>query len=106
MDALLITLQNLNSLFLGAGDRILPPTAGATALTVLDEQVATADLALALVSTLGATRSSVMLRHIDFESLGISIRRRFPAGFLGGRVKVVGKVLRVRMTNFPAAGKA
>lgn len=101
-----MALQDLNGLLLGASDLSLPPAAGATAVAVLDEQVAAANLTLALPTGLGASCGGVVRRHVVLQLLGISIRRRFPARLLSGGVEVVGKVLGVRMTNFPASGKS
>lgn len=47
LDSLLMGLQYLNCLLLRAGNFCLLPAAGATAVAVLDEQVAAANLALA-----------------------------------------------------------
>lgn len=100
-----MTLQDLNCFLLGTSNIGLPPAAGATAVAVLDEQVAAADFAFALARGLGAGSGGVVLRHVDFKLLGIGIGRRFPAGFFCVGVEVVGKVLGVRMTNFPSVGE-
>lgn len=48
----------------------------------------------------------MVLRHVDFQLLGICPSRRFPARFLCGGVEVIGKVLGVRMANFPSCWKS
>lgn len=102
LDATLVTLKNLNSLLLRAGDLSLAPAAGSSAVAVLNEQVAAADLALALSGDLGASSRGVMLSHVKRQFFGISLGRRLPARLFCGRVEVVGEVLRVRMADFPA----
>ena len=44
----------------------------------------------------------VMKGHVDLEFLRIGARGRFPAGFLGMLVEVVGKVFGVGVSNLPA----
>jgi hypothetical protein len=100
-----MTLQDLNGFLLGASNLCLPPAAGATAVAMLDEQVATANLALTLATGLGASCWGVVRRHVELKCLGIGVRRRFPPRLLGSGVEVVGEVLGVRMTNFPTGGE-
>jgi hypothetical protein len=105
LDALFVALQDLNCLFLGAGDISLPPAAGTAAVAVLDEQVAAADFAFAFARGIGTGSRGVVLRHVDLKFLGIGAGRRFPARFFCVGVEVVRKVLGVRMTNFPCIGE-
>lgn len=100
-----MALQNLNRLLLCAGDLGFPPAAGATALVVLDEQVAAVDHVFTLPTNIIVGCWRVVFCHVFLKGLGIGVRRRFPARFLGRRVKVVGQVLGVRVTNFPACWK-
>ena len=102
LNALCMALQNLNCLLLCPGNLGFPPAAGATALVVLDEQVAAVDHVFSLPTNLVVSCWRVVFRHVFLERLGIGVRRRFPARFLGRGVKVVGQVLGVRVTNFPA----
>lgn len=99
-------LQDLNGLFLAAGDLGLAPAARATAVAVLDQQVAATDLALTLARGLWASCGSMVLRHVQFQFLSVGVGRRFPARFFGGGVEVVGEVLGVGVANLPASRKS
>lgn len=73
---------------------------------MLHKKVAAADLAFALSGALNTTSRGAMVEgHVHLKLLGIGVRWRFPAGFLGHRVEIVRKVLGVRMANLPSCGK-
>jgi hypothetical protein len=73
---------------------------------MLHEQVAAADLALSLSTDVILGCCRVVSCHVFLECLGIGVRRRFPARFLGRGVEIVGQVLGVRVTNLPARWKS
>lgn len=100
-----MTLEDLNSLLLCASDVSLPPAAGTATITMLDEQVAAADLALTLARGVRSSSRGVVLRHVDFQFIGIGFRRWLPARLFCGRVEIVWEILRVGMANFPTGGK-
>jgi hypothetical protein len=89
LDTPLMTFEDLNCFLLGAGNLGLTPAARATAVTVLHEQVATADLSLSLSTNIVVGRSRVMSRHVLFKGFGIRIRRWFPTRLLGRGVEIV-----------------
>jgi hypothetical protein len=106
LNALFVALENLNSLLLCASDIGLLPATGTAAIAMLNEQMAAADLTLALASGVRASSSrGVVLRHVDFEFFGIGFRRWLPARLFCRRVEVVWEILRVGMANFPTGRK-
>lgn len=44
--------------------------------------------------------------HVRFDLVGVGAGGWFPAGFFGGGVEVVGKVLGVGVPDFPLGGEA
>lgn len=100
-----MTLEDLNSLLLCASNVSLPPATGTATITMLDEQVAATDLSLALTRGVRASSWGVVLRHVDFQFIGIGFRRWLPTRLFCGRVEIVWEILRVGMANFPTGGK-
>ena len=47
-----------------------------------------------------------MSSHVGFEKGGVGSRGGFPAGFLAGRVEVVGEVFGVGVAHFPGGGQS
>lgn len=84
----------------------LSPAARPSTAAVLDQQVSGTDLALANIrnSSRSAT-SAVVDGHVVFKLVGIGSGGRFPSRDLFVRVEVVGKVLGVGVSNFPARGE-
>lgn len=79
MNALFMSFQDLNCLFLCAGNLRLPPAAGATAFVMLHEEVTAPDLVFSLPTNIIVGCCRMMSRHVFLECLGIGVRRRFPA---------------------------
>jgi hypothetical protein len=121
---LLVLLDDLESLFLGASNlgllwsklvsccRIeyraayLSPAAGSSAVAMLDEKMGSANLALGDTGNCTGTRTSAMVRgHVVLEFLGVGAGGGFPSRQLLGRVEVVGEVLGVGVSDLPARRK-
>lgn len=71
---------------------------------MLDEQVSGADLALRNGNGLrsGADAGAVVGGHVVLQLLGVGSCGRFPARDLLGGIEVVGEVLGVGVSHFPA----
>ena len=67
-----------------------------------------ADFSLVLRAAAGDRMGGcgVVQGHVCFYFFGIGAGGRFPAGFLGGRVEVVGEVFGVGVADFPGRGQA
>ena len=67
-----------------------------------------ADLSFVLRAAAGDRVSGcgVVQGHVCFYFFGIGAGGRFPAGFLGGGVEVVGEVFGVGVADFPGWGQA
>ena len=90
----------------GASDLGLAPTRGTARVSVLDKQMRRADLALLLALTVGSQAGrAVVGAHVMLEGLAIGAGWRLPSALLGRGVEIVGKVLGVGVSNFPAARK-
>lgn len=95
-----------HGIVLGASDLGLTPTRGTTRVSVLDEQMRSANLALLLALAVGSQAGrAVVGAHVMLESLAIGAGRRLPSALLGRGVEIVGKVLGVGVSNLPAARK-
>jgi hypothetical protein len=98
--------DNGHGIVLGAGDLGLAPTRGTARVSVLDEQMRCADLALLLALAVGSQAGrAVVGAHVMLEGLAIGAGRRLPSALLGRGVEIVGKVLGVGVSNLPAARK-
>lgn len=91
-------------LFLGAGNVAFAPAARTAAVTVFNEEMGAADLALGW-QTRNSCRAGMVVGHVQFQSLGVGARRWLPAGLLCGGIEIVRQVLRVRVANFPVLGE-
>lgn len=97
--------QDLNRLLLRPGDLSLSPAAGASAFSMLHQEMTATDLSLALTEFRPSCRSAVVVGHVDLELFGVGVRRGLPAGFFGGGTEVVGEVLGVGVANLPSCWK-
>ena len=98
--------QNLDSFLLGSSNLRLAPTARSSAVSVLHEKMAAADLPLALADTVRPTcGAAVVVCHVDFKGFGVRARGRFPARLFNRRVEVVREVLGVGVADLPSGWK-
>ena len=85
----------------------LAPAAGPATVTMLHQQVGSADLTLE--RTLGSSRAAavaVVRGHVVLELVGVGVCGRLPAGDLVDGVEVVGEVLGVGMAHLPVGREA
>lgn len=107
LEGLFVSLENLDRLFLGAGNLLLAPGAGPPAAAVLDEEVGRADL-VAVATAARCTRTSsgvcavgeVLCAGELGEVLVVQGFGDFPAGLLRDRVVEVGALARVGEADF------
>lgn len=107
LDLLLVGLDDVQGVLLAAGDLCLSPAGRTTTAFVLDEQMGSADLALGGGDGLGsgAKAGAVVGSHVVLQLVRVGPCRRLPAGDLFGGIEIVGEVLGVGVSYFPAVGE-
>lgn len=97
---------NGHGVVLGASDLGLTPTRGTARVSVLDEQMRGADLALLLALAVGSqTGGAVVGAHVMLERLAIGAGGGLPSALLGRGIEVIREVLGVGVSNLPSAGE-
>ena len=101
-----MALEDLNGFLLGPSDLRLAPATGASAVPVLHEQMAAADLPLIVAYTIRPIcRAAVVVGHVDLQGFGVRAGGWLPARLLDRRVEVVRKVLGVGVADLPSGWK-